>query len=119
MLQEKIPESRSEAVADASPDAAWIWSQDPTRYTIQLAAAGNEAAVLAVKQQVSLPDELAVAKALRDGEPWFVLVYGSFPSKESARDTINRLPSELKQSGPWARSFSSLQDELSRSTPPQ
>lgn len=119
MLQETTPATTNVTSADTSPDVAWIWSQDPTRYTIQLAAGGNEAAVLGVKQQVSLPDELAVAKALRDGKPWFVLVYGSFPSKESARDTINRLPSGLKKSGPWARSFSSLQDELSRSTPPQ
>lgn len=119
MLPETVPATKNISGTDASSDAAWIWSQAPSRYTIQLAAAGNEAAVLAVKQQVSLPDELAVAKALRNGKPWFVLVYGSFPSRESARDTINRLPPELKQSGPWARSFSSLQDELSRSTPPQ
>ncbi len=122
MLQEQektVTANKSAGVGDASPDTAWVWSQDPGRYTIQLAAAGNEAAVLAVKQQVSLPDELAVAKALRNGKPWFVLVYGSFPSKESARDTISRLPSKLRESGPWARSFSSLQDELSRSTPPQ
>lgn len=112
------PQASGDAV-DAAPDTAWIWSQDPTRYTIQLTAGSNEAAVMAVKQQVSLPDQLAVAKALRNGEPWFVLVYGSFPSKESARDTITRLPAILKQAGPWARSFSSLQDELTRSTPAQ
>jgi septal ring-binding cell division protein DamX/type II secretory pathway predicted ATPase ExeA len=118
MLQEATS-TKNRVSSDTSPDTAWIWSQDPTRYTIQLAAGGSEAAVLEVKQQVSLPDELAVAKALRNGKPWFVLVYGSFPSKASARDTISRLPSKLRQSGPWARSFSSLQDELSRSTPSQ
>lgn len=120
--QVMLPEEAKSAMApavDAGPDAAWIWSQDPARYTIQLAAGTSEAAVLRVKQQVTLPDELAVAKALRNGKAWFVLVYGSFSTKESARDTIGRLPASLRQSGPWVRSFSSLQDELSRSTPSQ
>ncbi len=120
--QVMLPEEKKSATApavDAGPDTAWIWSQDPARYTIQLAAGSSEAAVLRVKQQVTLPDELAVAKALRNGKSWFVLVYGSFSTKESARDTIGRLPASLRQSGPWVRSFSSLQDELSRSTPSQ
>ncbi len=122
VLQVMLPEEQKRTTAptvDTGPDAAWIWSQDPARYTIQLAAGSNEAAVIQVKQQETLPDELAVAKALRNGKPWFVLVYGSFASKESARDTISRLPASLRQSGPWVRSFSSLQDELSRSTPSQ
>lgn len=119
MITEAAPAVTMTPPTDTGSDVAWIWSQAPTNYTIQLAAGSSEAAVLQVKRQVSLPGELAVAKALRDGKPWFVLVYGSFPSKESARDTIGRLPAARKQSGPWARSFSSLQDELSRSTPAQ
>lgn len=117
MLAEAAPATTTAQPSDAAPDAAWIWGQGPARFTIQLAAGSNESAVLQVKQQVTLPGELAVAKALRDGKPWYVLVYGSFSSKESARDTISRLPATLKQSGPWVRSFNSLQDELSRSTP--
>jgi len=97
---------------------AWIWSQDPTRFTIQLAASSNEEAVLGVKQGLNLPEaELGVAQGRRNGKSWYVLVYGSFPDKESAVGTIERLPPTLKRSGPWPRSFSSLQDELSRSTP--
>lgn len=120
MLPEEEKQKRATGpTTDSGSDAAWIWSQDPARYTIQLAAGSNEAAVIQVKRQETLPDELAVAKTLRNGKPWFVLVYGSFASKASARDTIGRLPASLRQSGPWVRSFSSLQDELSRSTPSQ
>ncbi len=117
MLTEAEKNRAASVSTDSSLDAAWIWSQDPTHYTIQLAAGRSEKAVLMTKRQVTLPGELAVAKAMRNGKPWYVLVYGSFSSKVSASDTIGRLPAALKQRGPWARTFASLQEELSGSTP--
>lgn len=95
-------------------DTAWLWSQDPGRYTIQLAAAESEQAIEAVMRRITLPGELVVVRTLRDGKPWYALIYGSFATREAARGTIARLPAPLKQAGPWPRSFASLQGELSR-----
>jgi len=106
------------ALTSDSRGTEWIWSQDPTSFTIQLAASSSEEAVLGMKRRLSLPtEELGVAQGRRNGKAWYVLIYGSFPDKESAAGTIQRLPPALKRTGPWPRSFSSLQDELSRSTP--
>lgn len=98
-------------------DTAWVWSQDPNHFTVQLSAASSEQAIEADMRRISLPGEMTVVQTLRDGKPWYALVYGSFPSKEAARGTIDRLPQPLKQAGPWPRSFASLQDEIRRSTP--
>lgn len=98
-------------------DTAWVWSQDPGRYTVQLAAAESETAIEAAMRRITLPGELVVVQTLREGRPWFALIYGSFASKASARGTIDRLPEPLKRVGPWPRSFASLHDEISRSTP--
>ena len=100
-------------------DTAWVWSQDPGRYTIQLAAAESEQAIDAAMRRITLPGELVVVQTLREGKPWYALIYGSFASSEAARGTIDRLPGSLKNAGPWPRSFASLHDEISRSTPPR
>ena len=118
-------EAKAAAKADVSfpptgagiKDTAWVWSQDPGRYTIQLAAAESEQAIEAAMRRIALPGELVVVQTLREGKPWYALIYGSFASKASARGTIDRLPEPLRQVGPWPRSFGSLHDEISRSTP--
>jgi septal ring-binding cell division protein DamX len=98
-------------------DTAWVWSQNPSHYTVQLAAAGSERAIEAAMRRTALPGEQVVVQTLRKGEPWYALIYGSFASMDAARGTIERLPAALKQAGPWVRSFASLQGELSRDTP--
>ncbi|MGM0594949.1 MAG: SPOR domain-containing protein [Pseudomonadota bacterium] len=111
------PSTLSGTAEGGVKDTAWVWSQAPERFTIQLAAGSDAQALESAMRQVNLPGELAVVRSQRDGGPWFALVYGSFASKEAARGTIARLPDTLKQSGPWPRSFAELQDEISRSTP--
>jgi DamX protein len=97
-------------------DTAWVWSQNPNQYTIQLAGGVDEAAIEAVMRGSSLPGELAVVQTLRNGKPWYVLVYGRFASKAAAQDTAVRLPAPLKKAGPWIRQFSALQDEIGQAT---
>jgi len=113
------PATASAADGERYKDTAWVWSQDPNHYTVQLSAASSEQAIQADMRRISLPGEMTVVKTLRDGKPWYALIYGSFASKAAARGTIDRLPAQLKQAGPWPRSFASLQDELTRSTPAQ
>ncbi|MCW8828261.1 MAG: SPOR domain-containing protein [Gammaproteobacteria bacterium] len=98
-------------------DTAWLWSQDPTHYTLQLAASVNEQAVEATMRRVSLPGEMAVVQTLRQGRRWYVLVYGSFASDTTAREAILRLPEALQKAKPWPRRFAELHDEISRATP--
>ncbi|MFU8837802.1 MAG: SPOR domain-containing protein [Thiohalomonadaceae bacterium] len=100
-------------------DDAWVWSQDPARYTIQLAAAANEQTIREAMQGLSLPGERVVVQTQRDGRPWYVIIYGSFADRETARATIARLPPALQASNPWPRGFASLQDEMARSASQQ
>jgi septal ring-binding cell division protein DamX len=93
-------------------DSAWVWSQKPTEYTIQLASASDEAAVESVMRGISLPGELAMVASQRNGKPWYALIYGRFASKEAAQGTVARLPASLKKTGPWIRRFSALHDEI-------
>jgi len=98
-------------------DIAWVWSQDPNRFTVQLAAAESEASIESVTGHLDLPGELVVVQTMHEGRHWYVLIYGSFASKEAAHTAISHLPASLQKTGPWPRSFASLQSELSKATP--
>lgn len=97
-------------------DTAWVWSQDPTRYTIQLAGASDEAAIEAVMSGISLPGELAVVQTLRNNQQWYTLIYGQFADKAAAQDTVAQLPAPLQAAGPWVRSFGELQEEVAQAS---
>ena len=97
-------------------DTAWVWSQNPRHYTIQLSAAQSEASIESVMHNIALPLEIVVVQTLREGKPWYALIYGSFASEELAKQSIERLPEALQKPGPWPRSFASLHDEISSST---
>jgi septal ring-binding cell division protein DamX len=98
-------------------DLAWVWSQNPQRYTVQLAAAGSEEAIETAMRHITLAGELAVVQTRREGKPWYALIYGSFAGPDTARGVIERLPESLRQAGPWARRFATLHEEISRATP--
>jgi septal ring-binding cell division protein DamX len=104
-----------DAALSGIKDDAWVWSQNPAHHTIQLAAASSEQAISEAMAGMTLPGERVVVKTMRNGQPWFVLIYGTFADKAAAKNTIDRLPTAQRNAGPWTRSFASLQDEMSRS----
>ena len=114
-----VPATSTVAIVDTAlsgiKDDPWVWSQNPAHHTIQLAAASSEQAISEAMAGMALPGERVVVKTIRNGQPWFVLIYGTFANKASAKDTIDRLPAAQRNAGPWTRSFASLQDEMSRS----
>ncbi len=95
-------------------DAAWLWGQDPTQSTIQLIAAGERGALRDFVAHNRLQGDIAILELERNQAPWYILLMGRFQDKSEAKKMINRLPDELRNSSPWARSFASIHDELSQ-----
>ncbi len=98
------PPPKSKSVNKAAPLTEKQWRTKPTNYTIQVAAAYSEKNIreLAAKLPVSSPHFVYQTK--RDGKPWFVLVYGSFATKQEAASARDSLAAYLKKnSAPWVR----------------
>jgi DamX protein len=104
------------AVGAEIKDTAWVWSQNPGDYTIQLAGASDEAALEAMMRELSLPGELAVVAAQRGARPWYVMLHGRFSSRAAAQATAATLPAALQRMEPWIRQFSVLQDEIGQAS---
>lgn len=80
------------------------WKAKPDNYTVQLIAAYSEQGVERIKARLPATPPSAIHKTSKDGKPWFILVYGSFATKQEAQNAQSRLPSALqKDVKPWVR----------------
>ena len=106
-----------EGPADADePDAErvavpdWAATQPRENYTIQLIGAGQRDSLEHYVENELQAVEAHIVPTRRNNEEWYVVVTGSFPDRDSARDSLQRLPQELQDQGAWIRSLDTLQD---------
>lgn len=76
-------------------------------WTLQLVAGNRERTVLNVLERAPEGALLSYTLGERQGQPWFMLVYGQYTSYDVAREAAGRLPAALGVGEPWVRSFKS------------
>jgi DamX protein len=77
-------------------------------WTIQLVAGHREQTALNILKQHSQLNNLVYTKSERNGEPWFMVLYGQYASKATAQNAASKLPESLKKSSPWIRTTKNL-----------
>jgi len=90
---------------------AWLLQQDPKAYSLQLVAFRDEKAIAAFVRQQQLKGDLAYFQTLRNGTPWYSLLYGVYPSKAAAKSALDQLPGKLRKRV-WIRSLASVQKAI-------
>ncbi|MFP4649041.1 MAG: AAA family ATPase [Halorhodospira sp.] len=110
-----------EGNADASPEpevldtaaaAEWVRGQADGRYTIQVLAASNAAMLRRYAEAHEFSGQAAIARTQRNGEDWFVLLYGAHADRADAEEALADLPTSITERGAWIRSFASLAEQL-------
>lgn len=93
-------------------DTAWVMSQSPDRYTIQVLGTENEVLLRHQIKSGGLTGKVAYYKKLRDGAAWYSLIYGIFENRAAAQSAARSLPAQLRQSQPWIRKMGDIQASL-------
>jgi hypothetical protein len=99
-------------VPDAGPvrDEAWILSQDPSHYTIQVIGLST---IEKIEALVSGHDNLApfaIYVVQRSSRPIHVLIQGSYPDVDAARSARDNFPREINPPDQvWIRQFGKIQ----------
>lgn len=88
---------------------AWLRSRQPNRYTIQLIAATDAAALRNYLREHGLTQRAALLSVSREGRLWHVVVLGDYPDRANAAAALARLPQVLRSDGAWVRDFGELQ----------
>lgn len=101
--------------ANPADQLSWLWSQNPSHWTLQLTAGKSEAAIKTFVKHHQLTGKAVYFHRLRDGEDWYILLYGNYTDKNQASQAIQKLPSALRKAKPWVRSFGAIHAELHQS----
>ncbi|MCK9535647.1 MAG: SPOR domain-containing protein [Pseudomonas sp.] len=121
VVRQAQPVAKPVSIAKPAPAAArglsgtaghsrWYKQQAPARYTLQVFASRTEAiAQRFVKQNTA---QYHYFRKEHQGQPLFVVTYGSFADRTAAQAAINRLPENIRKDKPWSRTLLSIQQEL-------
>lgn len=105
------PEPSFEPIRPALFEPNWLRSAPATGYTLQVVAAREESNVIEFADASGLPmSELGYVLGELQGEPWYMLLYGQFPTSESARQAISGLPEQVRGTAPWPRTISGIKE---------
>ncbi|WP_341502233.1 SPOR domain-containing protein [Gallaecimonas sp. GXIMD4217] len=80
-------------------------------YTLQLAA-GTQEKGLRESMQGSGVTGWYLYEARRNGQPWYVVIYGDYPDKASARAALAALPERFRKAGAWIKSGEKVMAEI-------
>lgn len=104
--------AKSPAPVSAPASGNWYAQQPASRYALQVVGSRSEANIQAMVRQGG--SEYRYFKKIHQGQPLYVLTYGSFASRDAAQAAVKTLPAKLQAGKPWPRSIGSIQQEMSR-----
>ncbi|HSC74831.1 MAG TPA: SPOR domain-containing protein [Pseudomonadales bacterium] len=85
------------------------WRAKPDNYTVQVAAAHGEVNIRKLEAKLPVGQPHHLYRTVKNGKPWFVLVYGSFSSKQAAVSARDALGADIKKdTTPWVRKQSEI-----------
>lgn len=99
-------------VAPSGAAGSWYAQQPASRYALQVVGSRSEANIQALVREGG--SEYRYFKKMHQGQPLYVLTYGSFASRDAAQAAVKTLPAKLQAGKPWPRTLGSIQQEMSR-----
>jgi type II secretory pathway predicted ATPase ExeA len=105
---EPAPAHATDNIIDPASSASWLAAQPESYYMIQLAGTWNLETLRAFSRHLNLDKTLVFHQSLRNGQTWYVLLYGPFPDYDLAHHAISELPQEVQSYNPWVRPVAAL-----------
>jgi|GEM_PF-3200480 len=97
-------------VVAAREDELLSWPS--TGFTLQLQGSRAAKSALDFIRQQADKRNFYYFTTIYKGGPWHVVVYGRYPSRESAMADVKNLPASLRRLKPWARTVSGVQSDI-------
>lgn len=91
--------------------ASELSSINPKHFTLQVSAGRSRAPLLQVADFVD--GRYWIYQTTREGKPWYVLIMGDFLTAKEAMAKVSLLPQKIRKTGPFAKRFSKVQQEMS------
>lgn len=106
------PVAAKPAASAAVAGGDWYRAQAGSRYALQVLGTRSENSAKSLVSE--LGGQYHYFKKMHQGQPLYVVTYGSFDSRNAAQAAIKGLPAKVQAGKPWPRSFASIQQEMAR-----
>lgn len=80
-------------------------------FTIQLLSSSKKQDVVRFIAQSNLK-QASYYQTYRDGQKWYVVTHGKYPTRKAATAAIQKLPESVKKNGPWVKSSAVVNKEI-------
>lgn len=113
-----VKESKPQASASARNSTSASSSATASKtlpagsYTLQLSSASRSDTLNAWAKKQNLSG-YHVYKTTRNGEPWYVLISGSYATSAEAKRAVASLPAEVRAQKPWVKPLNQVKKEAS------
>ena len=87
-------------------------ARQPNHVTIQLMQASNPDNITKLRNRHNLDPTFVYLRQVGQ-QRLYCLLLGDYPSMEAAATALRSLSQELRDLGPWRRTFAAVQDEIS------
>ncbi|MFK8256429.1 SPOR domain-containing protein [Erwinia sp. AnSW2-5] len=108
-VKESKPASAASQIAPASRSA----STPGGNFTLQLSSASRSDTLNAWAKKQNLSG-YHVYQTTRNGQPWYVLVSGSYATSGDAKRAVATLPAEVRAQNPWVKPVSQIKKEAGK-----
>ncbi len=102
------------AVASGLRGPEWLQAQQADRYVVQLFASRDRKAVFRFLHEQNDRLQLAWFSTAHSGRPWYAVVEGLYPDRNSAHAAVAKAQSVAGVSKPWPRSIASIKKALTK-----
>lgn len=82
-----------------------------SNYTLQLSGASRQDTLEAFAKK-NLNGNYAVYKTQRNGNPWYILIYGNYRNINEAKQAVSSLPAAIQAKKPWVRPMKHVHQDL-------
>lgn len=87
--------------------AQWYREEAEGAFTLQLLGSFNETTALEFMERYDAGD-VVYTRTRHQGEPWFIVVHGTYPDRGAARAAVESLPEWVRALNPWPRPYKDL-----------
>jgi DamX protein len=96
----------------ATSSAAGLLDKPATTHTVQLLGLSDRAKAERFVRERGIAAQASILTTRLNDRPFFLIVYGAYPTRAAAVAAMSQLPAKLNDTQPWARSVGSLRGAL-------
>ena len=108
-----VAKPTTKPVASGALSANNLAAIPATNYTLQLSGASRQDTLEAFAKK-NLNGNYAIYKTQRNGNPWYVLIYGNYRNISEAKQAVASLPAAVQAKKPWVRPMKHVHQDLKK-----